>query len=414
MRFYSAGRRFFENDPMKKFAFTLLLTVALTVVEAVSPSLIAYGHTGERFPMAAPATIAPTIAKEDLLESGDHIPDYLRVMGSVSPTAAPMLAKLVRTMIFGGTISPQTKLAMGIAVADALKTPYAAAHFRRLARNLPTNPEDAGREKLAIAYARDLTGDIHGVSDAEFATTKARFNDAQMVELTMVTCFFNYFTRLTAGFGLTPESWLESATPQLPAQKANPYAPARVTLLTDEEASATVELVNAKPTNNWNIGIANSQRAMNRVPDLRQAWFGMMMGMREGAIVPRTTQLQVSLAVSTLNGCRYCTLHQVLGLRKQNVDVAKLVAMKKDDSALTAEEKAAVDFARKLTREPSRVSDADFAALQTKFPGRGAAEVVMQTCNFAFMNRFTDGLRLPSEDEAVKIYKETYGHAYEK
>ncbi len=33
----------------------------------------------------------------------------------------------------------------------------------------------------------------------------------------------------------------------------------------------------------------------------------------------------------------------------------------------------------------------------------------MQTCNFAFMNRFTDGLRLPSEDQAVRVYRETYG-----
>jgi hypothetical protein len=27
------------------------------------------------------------------------------------------------------------------------------------------------------------------------------------------------------------------------------------------------------------------------------------------------------------------------------------------------------------------------------------------------MNRFTDGLRLPSEDEAVRVYLETYGTA---
>ena len=35
--------------------------------------------------------------------------------------------------------------------------------------------------------------------------------------------------------------------------------------------------------------------------------------------------------------------------------------------------------------------------------------MVLQTCNFAFMNRFTDGLQLPSEDEAIKVYHETYG-----
>jgi hypothetical protein len=33
----------------------------------------------------------------------------------------------------------------------------------------------------------------------------------------------------------------------------------------------------------------------------------------------------------------------------------------------------------------------------------------MQTSYFNFMNRFTDGLHLPSEDEAIKIYREIYG-----
>ena len=52
------------------------------------------------------------------------------------------------------------------------------------------------------------------------------------------------------------------------------------------------------------------------------------------------------------NGCRYCTLHQVMGLRRLGVDPAKLVAMKKDDSALTPKERAAVEFARRLTKSP--------------------------------------------------------------
>ena len=33
----------------------------------------------------------------------------------------------------------------------------------------------------------------------------------------------------------------------------------------------------------------------------------------------------------------------------------------------------------------------------------------MQTGGFAFMNRFTDGLRLPSEYETVQTYQEVYG-----
>ena len=39
---------------------------------------------------------------------------------------------------------------------------------------------------------------------------------------------------------------------------------------------------------------------------------------------------------------------------------------------------------------------------------------LLQTATFSFMNRFTDGLRLPSEDEAVRIYRETYGQDFER
>jgi len=113
--------------------------------------------------------------------------------------------------------------------------------------------------------------------------------------------------------------------------------------------------------------------------------------------------------VSTANECRYCTLHQVQGLRRLGVDPIKLQAMRKDDSALTPRELAAVKFARKLTDRPSGISDEDYAAVKQAFGDVGAIEVVLQTCNFAFMNRFTDGLQLPSEDEAINVYHETYG-----
>jgi hypothetical protein len=39
---------------------------------------------------------------------------------------------------------------------------------------------------------------------------------------------------------------------------------------------------------------------------------------------------------------------------------------------------------------------------------------MLQTCAVAFMIRFTDGLRLPSEDEAIRVYQETHGDAPQK
>jgi alkylhydroperoxidase family enzyme len=104
----------------------------------------------------------------------------------------------------------------------------------------------------------------------------------------------------------------------------------------------------------------------------------------------------------------------VLGLRRLGVDPAKLVAMAKDDSALTPRELTAVAFARKITREPAKLTKEEYAALVSEFKEQGALEVLLQSCNFAYMNRFTDGLRLPSEDEAIKTYLETYGGSFEQ
>jgi AhpD family alkylhydroperoxidase len=148
---------------------------------------------------------------------------------------------------------------------------------------------------------------------------------------------------------------------------------------------------------------------MSRVPDFSSAWFDLWRTVRQDASLDRPLLLQISFAVSMANGCRYCTLHQVQGLRRTGVEISKLVAMKKDDSALTPRELVAVKFARKMTSDPVSVSTADFRVLETEFGRQGALEALLQTAAFSFMNRFTDGLNLPSEDEAVHTYREVYG-----
>jgi uncharacterized peroxidase-related enzyme len=157
------------------------------------------------------------------------------------------------------------------------------------------------------------------------------------------------------------------------------------------------------------LAIANSQRAMMRVPDLQAAWRNYGTTVRTDSKIGREMQLHVSLAVSMANGCRYCTVHQIVGLRRQGVDPRKLLAMRKEDQALTPRELTAVRFARQLTNGPASITEADFAALRAEFGDYGALEVVLQTGAFSFMNRFTDNLRLPSEDEAIHVYKSVFG-----
>ena len=368
-------------------------------------------------------------APADPLEGG-QAPNYLRALASQTK-AAPQFARLVRTVLYGGTLPPETKMGVALRVAQQLNAPYAAAHASRWLRASARGREvlgavRAGRpgtlgqpERLALSYADSLTRGIHDVTDADFARTRAAYNDAQLVELTMAVCFFNYFTRMSESLNLPVEPWAlegDVATPASVAAYRRPHA--RVALISDEELAATAAAVAASkspqsPAAGLGLGVANSQRAMLRVPDIALAWRAYGQAVREGASIGRDIQLQVSFAVSTANGCRYCTLHQVLGLRRLGVSPAKLVSMKKDDSQLTPRELAAVAFARKVTRGPASVTDEDFRALKTEFGEQGATEVLLQTAAFSFMNRFTDGLRLPSEDEAVRTYRETYGSDFQ-
>ena len=85
--------------------------------------------------------------------------------------------------------------------------------------------------------------------------------------------------------------------------------------------------------------IPNLAGAMSESPQLIEA-FATLRGLLQasGSFSPAEREI-ISLVNAVENGCRYCTLHQVQGQRRLNVDPKKLMRMKKDDSALTPRER---------------------------------------------------------------------------
>ena len=356
-------------------------------------------------------------------ESG-HVPNYLRAL-STMPGVPNAFAHTAKTILYGGTIEPEIKLEMGLRMAQMHGSPYVAAHMERLLHATERGQAilalfhsgsfDSMKpaDRLALNYAEGLTRGVHGVSDADFEKVRGYFNDSQLVEMTMTVCFFNYFDRFSEALNLPVESWVFDTPAKLHVATFDPPV-ARVALISDAEIKATDDMVETmtgpkSPAKGWGIGFANSLRALMRCPDIAQAWMSYGTAVRQSAVIPRDLQLQVSFAVSMANGCRYCTFHQVLGLRKLGVSMTKLMEMEKDDGALTPHELVAVLFARKLARDPASMTDADYQKLRAEFGDQGALDVLLQTCMFSGFNRFTDGLRLPSEDVAVQTYKEVYG-----
>ena len=370
----------------------------------------------------AAANRSPRVPLAD--DAGGRTPNFVRAL-SLTPKAQQPMADLFETMIYQGSVEPELKLAIGLRVAQIYNSPYLALHTERRLRatergrevlallgTVPIAASARSPEALAVGYGESLTKAVLGVTGDQFAAIRARYNDSQIVELTTTTCMFNYLVRFVEALALPSESW--AFQPEDASKRGYHPPEARVSLISDAQVAA-VETLQKQiretngAANSLGVGFANSMRAMLLNPAGAIAWRNFGGASREYASVDRPLKLHISFAVSMENGCRYCTVHQVIGLKRAGVDPAKLLAMKKDDSQLTPRELSAVAFARKLTRAPNSITDADYSGLKEVFGEQGALEIVMQTANFAFMNRFTDGLRLPSEDEGVRIYQEIYG-----
>ena len=291
---------------------------SLTSLDALNQAAQQKLNTQANVPLAE--STAEFMSGADILEAG-KIPNYVRGM-ALLPNAAKPFAATFKAYIFGGTVAPEIKMAMGLRIAQVYGSAYPAIHLQRLLRasskgekilaamksndltSLSTN------EKVALRYTELLTRDIKLLTDAEFQNASGLFNDSQIVELTMTTAYFNYFLRYCEGANLPVEKWaMEEPIAKISVAKYEAPA-ARVALVSDAQIIAGAEALaaaeaQAKNPNGLGIGMANSQRAFLLVPDITKAWRTYTNTSREYNTVSREIKLHVSFSISMLNGCRY-------------------------------------------------------------------------------------------------------------
>lgn len=59
-------------------------------------------------------------------------------------------------------------------------------------------------EKAALAYAKQLTIDAHGVDDALFARLRRFYDEGEIVEISAMAGLFNYFNRVNDALLMEP------------------------------------------------------------------------------------------------------------------------------------------------------------------------------------------------------------------
>jgi AhpD family alkylhydroperoxidase len=78
------------------------------------------------------------------------------------------------------------------------------------------------KEQTVVAYAEKLTHDPHSVDDADFLVLKKEFNDAEIVDIDLLTGVANLTNRFTDPLGLEvefPEEKIQKPSPMSPTSE---------------------------------------------------------------------------------------------------------------------------------------------------------------------------------------------------
>ena len=261
-------------------------------------------------------------------------PAFVRALGAVPASVEPMAA-LPDAVLFKGTLRPEVKAAMGLRIAQVNGSPYVATHMVRVLKGnergkVLQSALDASAltrlsttEQAALHYAEALTRTVN-IAPSDFERVAAVFNDSEIVELTMTVCFFNFFTRYTEALNLPVESWAVEGAMTWPDRPASHPVKARIALLADDEITAAAAALAAVEGSGGPAGAEQPRPGHGELAARDAARARHPAGLarlrhrppREGAPSAATSSCTSRSPCRSLNECRYCTLHQVHGLRR--------------------------------------------------------------------------------------------------
>ncbi len=144
----------------------------------------------------------------------------------------------------------------------------------------------------------------------------------------------------------------------------------------------------------------NLVEAMGHRPTILRHLFGMLLDLRDEAVLPRRALELALVTVSKLNECTYCISHhapmlQVVGLSKEGI--ARLPDVD-DHPELDDLDKMVVRYAAAVTTRANRMRDAEVTDLRAHFSEAQIVELTWRIALCGAFNRFNDALQLTLED----------------
>ena len=158
---------------------------------------------------------------------------------------------------------------------------------------------------------------------------------------------------------------------------------------TQNEFLAQLESKSGRP-NHFFRTMANRPEVLKNFVPL----YGAIMG--HGPVDRRTKEL-VYLAVSFANECAYCSASHMASGKKAGITEEEMTALRTEqEQAFSAAERAAIRYARELTREADGRDTRD--DLNEYFSSEQIVELTLVAAMANFTNRFNNGLDLQPEE----------------
>ena len=157
----------------------------------------------------------------------------------------------------------------------------------------------------------------------------------------------------------------------------------------ENEFLAALEKKSGKP-NRFYRTMANRPEVLKNFVPLYEAIVGP-------GLVERRVKELVYLAVSFANECAYCSAAHMASGKKAGITDDELTALRTEqDSPFNAPERAAIQYARELTRTADAGDTRD--ALAEHFSSEQIVEITLIAAMANFTNRFNNGLQLKPEE----------------
>jgi uncharacterized peroxidase-related enzyme len=155
------------------------------------------------------------------------------------------------------------------------------------------------------------------------------------------------------------------------------------------EFLAQLEKKSGKP-NHFYRTMANRPEVLKNFVPL----YGSIMG---PGVVERRVKELIYLSVSFANECAYCSAAHTASAKKAGISEDELAALRTEqDSPFSVPERAAIGYARELTRTADAGDTRD--TLSEHFSSEQIVEITLIVCMANFTNRFNNGLELKPEE----------------